>query len=85
MSFCNIDAVDVKVLQDYKLYLQFDDGSQGEVDIAKLISFEGVFEPLKDKTYFNSVSVNSEIGTICWDNGADISPSFLHKQIISAA
>ncbi len=35
----------------------------------------------KDKKFFSQVKVNSDIGTICWDNGADISPTFLHENI----
>ena len=81
MRCSNVDIVEVKVLTDYKLFLKFDDGVCGEVDIAKLIPFEGVFAPLKDKTFFARVRVNHDIGTICWDNGADLSPAFLRENI----
>ena len=53
----------------------------GVVDIAKIILFKGVFAPLKDKSYFSRVTLNSDIGTICWENGADISPSVLFENI----
>ena len=77
----HIDVIKVKVLKDYRLHLQFDDGSQGDVDISKLIPFQGIFEPLKDKEFFSKVSVNSDIGTICWENGADLSPTYLHENM----
>ena len=76
-----VDIIDVKVLENYKLYLKFDDGIDGEVDISKLIPFKGVFQPLSDKVYFSKVSVNHDIGTICWDNGADLSPTYLYQNI----
>ncbi len=79
MQCNNIDITEVKVLEDYKLYLKFEDGYDGEVDISAIIPFKGIFEPLKDKTFFAKVSINRDIGTICWENGADLSPTFLHK------
>ena len=81
MPYCPIDVIAVKPLSNYRLHLQFEDGCDGDVDISKLIPFEGVFAPLEDKTFFSKVSVNPDIGTICWENGADLSPIFLYKQI----
>ena len=81
MRFCSADVIKVTILTDYKLHLQFDDGSYGNVDISKLVPFEGVFEPLKDKAFFSRVHVNPDIGTICWENGADLSPAYLHQNM----
>jgi hypothetical protein len=77
-----IDVTEVKVLQDYKLLLQFNDGCSGEVDIKKIVPFEGIFKPLEDYQYFKTVHVNHDIGTICWENGADIAPDFLYQKAI---
>jgi hypothetical protein len=76
-----IDVVAVEVLQGYMLRLQFDDGVEGEVDISQLVPFEGVFAPLRDRGYFASVTVNPDLGTICWENGADLSPCLLYQSI----
>lgn len=76
-----VDIIGVKVLDGYRLYLQFDDGAHGQVDISELVPFKGVFEPLNDKSFFSKVSVNPDIGTICWENGADISPTYLRENI----
>lgn len=75
------DVTEVSVLSGYQLHLKFDDGSEGDVDIAKLVPFEGIFESLKDKNYFNQVKINPNIGTICWENGADISPALLYENL----
>jgi hypothetical protein len=77
-----IDIIEVKVLKEYRLYLRFENGISGEVDIAELISFEGIFAPLKDKNYFSKVYVNHDLGTICWENGADLSPAYLYAHLI---
>jgi hypothetical protein len=81
MKCTNVDVIKVKVLNDYKLNLTFDDGISGDIDISKLVSFKGIFEPLKDRKFFSQVRVNRDIGTICWSNGADFSPTFLHESI----
>ena len=66
----------VKHISDYKLWLSFDDGSSGEVDL--LNSLNGpVFEPLKDIKVFSKVSVDPELETIIWPNGADLAPEYL--------
>lgn len=81
MKYCCSDITSVKVLEDYNLYLQFADGSAGAIDIAKLVPFNGVFAALQDKEFFAGVHVNPDIGTICWDNGADLSPAYLHQNL----
>jgi hypothetical protein len=73
--------LEVKIVKDYTLYLRFDNGTQGEVDISKIIPFKGIFSKLQDKKYFATVCINHELGTIVWSNGADISPSCLYSAI----
>ncbi|MGH9929133.1 MAG: DUF2442 domain-containing protein [Pyrinomonadaceae bacterium] len=75
-----IDVVDVKPLDGHKLELSFSDGLKASVDLDQVIkSFEGVFAPLKDPNYFRLVTVNPEIGTIVWPNGADLCPDVLYS------
>jgi hypothetical protein len=82
MCTYDVDVVKVKVLDNYRLYVQFADGKAGELDIAKLVPFVGIFASLKDKKFFNAVTVNSDIGTICWANGADLAPSYLYENLV---
>ena len=72
-----VDVVKLEIIDGYNLHLQFDDGTSGDVDISKIGPFKGVFEKLNDKSFFSRVSINHDIGTICWENGADLSPSYL--------
>lgn len=74
------DVISVSSLDAYRLHLTFEDGVQGDVDIAKLITFTGVFAPLAELSYFRQVAVNPDSGTICWPNGADIDPIVLYSQ-----
>ena len=64
------------------LRLGFADGYEGEVDVAALIgSFRGVFAPLSRQSYFRRVRVDSDLGTVCWPNGADIAPETLRDAL----
>jgi hypothetical protein len=75
------DIVQVTPLDDYCLRLSFEDGVEGVVNIAELIEFSGVFAPLKDRQFFLKVRVNSDLGTICWPNDADLDPDVLYAMI----
>lgn len=75
----SVDVTEVECLDDYRLLLTFDNGDRREVDIAAIVPFDGVFEPLKDVAYFRRVRVDPEIGTIVWPNGADLCPDVLFE------
>ena len=70
---------DVKVLGGYRLWLRFHDGASGIVDLSAEM-WGPMFEPLKDQALFAQVTVNSELPTVTWPNGADLSPEFLYCQ-----
>ncbi|WP_419662643.1 conserved uncharacterized protein, DUF2442 [Desulfosarcina variabilis str. Montpellier] len=69
-----------KYTEGYKLYLHFSDGSEGEVNLEPELTGE-IFEPLKDLSFFKMFSVNHEIHTIVWPNGADFAPEFLREKL----
>jgi len=75
------EIVDVRVLDGYRLFLRFEDGMQGEVDVAKLVKFEGVFAPLKEWEFFAKARLDPELGTVVWPNGADLDPPVLYSQV----
>lgn len=39
-----------------------------------------VFDPLKDMKMFSRFTVDKELDTIVWPNGADIAPEYLYFQ-----
>ena len=75
------DVVEARCLEGYRVFLKFEDGVQGEVDLEPLLSpFHGVFEPLRDRTRFCEMFIDSG-GTIAWPNGADIAPETLYALV----
>ncbi len=75
------DIIEVKVVKNYILYIRFEDGLSGEIDISKLVPFEGIFANFKKHSYFATVRVDKDLGTIVWDNGADLAPDYLYSII----
>ena len=53
-------VIEARPLDGYRVRLRFKDGSQGIVNVAKLIPFKGVFRPLKDPKYFHRLRVDTE-------------------------
>lgn len=77
-----VDVAAVEPLGGYRLRLTFADGVTGEVDFEGR-EWRGVFEPLRDPDYFARVTVDPEIGTIAWPNGADMAPEPLYERCVA--
>jgi len=75
-----IDITNVRPLDPRRLQLEFADGLQAVVDLDQVIGqYKGVFLPLLDADYFRQVTLNQELGTIVWPNGADVCPDVLYS------
>lgn len=75
------DITAAQLADDYCLTLTFEDGVTGQVNIAEMITFAGVFAPLADPAYFARVRVDAAAGTIVWPNGADLDPDVLYAHL----
>ena len=78
------DIVEAVPLENFLLKLRFEDGAEGVVDVAQCVNFTGVFAPLRERTEFAAVQVNSEWGTVCWPCGADLDPDVLYALVTGA-
>ena len=71
---------EAKYLHDYVIWLRFNDGAEGMVDLKEELYGE-VFEPLRDMERFKSFKVDPDLETISWQNGADLAPEFLYEKM----
>jgi len=65
---------------DYKIWVRFADGVEGEIDLSGELWGE-VFEPLHDPKFFARMSLDPDVGTVVWPNGADFAPEFLYRKL----
>jgi hypothetical protein len=74
-----VDVVEARYVRDYTVWLKFEDGAEGEVDLSAELHGP-VFEPFRDLAY-RCFIVSADLGTISWPNGADFAPEFLYDKI----
>ena len=74
------DVVDARYRGGHSVWLRFEDGTEGEVDLSSELDGP-VFEPLRDPSYFARLRLNGDTGTIEWPNGADFAPEFLYEKV----
>ena len=73
-----IHVIDAKYIEDYRIWLKFNDGAAGEVDLRTELTGE-IFEPIQNLNLFSSFSLQGH--TLSWSNGADFAPEFLRERI----
>ena len=76
-----LHTVTVKPLENYLLYLTFNNGLSGEIDLTDEL-WGDVFSPLKDEVLFQTVHQDDVMQTVAWDNGADFAPEFLMEVLL---
>jgi hypothetical protein len=67
----------VEPLGGYRLRVGFDDRSLREIDLETILEGE-MYGPLRDPAVFAGVTIDPEVHTLVWPNGADFDPAVLH-------
>ena len=68
------DVKFVKPLDDFRIYVEINDGRKGIFDLKPYLN-RGVFKELLDVQYFNRVGI--VLGAVTWPNNQDIAPETL--------
>jgi len=74
------DVIEVRPLEGLKLWLRFEDGAEGVVDLAEF-DLPGILQTLKDPEVFAKAYVDPELGTVAWPGGIDLDPLVLYARI----
>ena len=81
MEFKRAKIVDCKARPNYHVWICFDDGLEGEVDLRDLAG-KGVFQAWESIEFFNRVHVDPKTDTIAWDDEIDLDPYVLRNKIL---
>ncbi|MDO9012480.1 MAG: DUF2442 domain-containing protein [Gallionella sp.] len=70
----------VEALPSFRLYVQFEDDTDGIVDMAKFLEREcGVFKILRNVEAFKAVYVAH--GAVTWPDELDLAPDRMHDEL----
>lgn len=71
--------VEVKALPQYRIWLRYDDGARGEVDLSDLAE-RGVFRVWADPAVFGAVRLGPH-GAIEWAPDLDLCPDAMYLRL----
>ncbi|MBA2592904.1 MAG: DUF2442 domain-containing protein [Gammaproteobacteria bacterium] len=72
---------EVEPRPQFRLWVRFNDGTEGDVDMAGLVrsSGAGVFAALRDEMLFRQVRL--ECGAVTWPGDLDLAPDAMYEAI----
>ncbi len=77
------DVIAVDARAGFRLWVRFEDGLEGEVDLSGFVG-RGVFRRwADDPAEFFQARVDSASGTVVWPGGLDVAPDRLHAEVAS--
>jgi hypothetical protein len=77
------DLSEIRVLDGNALFVRFEDGLNGTVDLSDWIGRGGVFERLKDRSLFKQAYIDPDWKVVCWPGEIDIAPETLYQAVRS--
>ena len=80
MEFKRAKIVACKALPSYRVWIRFDDGLEGIVDLNDLVG-KGIFKAWESTEFFNQVRVNTKTDTLAWGEDIDLDSYVLRDKI----
>ncbi|HOM17339.1 MAG TPA: DUF2442 domain-containing protein [Thermoguttaceae bacterium] len=71
--------LEVKPLKNYRIWIKYADGVEGEVDLSELVG-KGVFAAWKDDREFQKVHIGSG-GEIAWSDQIDLCADAIYLKL----
>lgn len=65
------------IVGPHRIAVTFDDGLTRTIDFTPVLKGE-LYGPLRDRDLFEQVTLDAEVHTLVWPNGADFDPATLH-------
>jgi hypothetical protein len=73
-------VVEARYLGDYKVWLEFNDGRKGVVDLSDELHGDE-HTPLRNRELFSTFYLDYGLASIAWLEGADFAPEFLYEKL----
>lgn len=74
-----VNVLEARYLNNYRVWLKFNTGESGEVDLRDLIFKYNAAESLRNIEFFKAFKLD-EWATLTWDCGFDVSPETLYER-----
>jgi hypothetical protein len=71
--------IEIKALSNYRLWIRFDDGVEGVIDLSHLVG-KGIFRLWNDFSAFKKVYIGKH-GEIVWSDDLEICPDSTYLKI----
>lgn len=75
-----IEPISVKPISESKLFIEYNDGMSGELNISKLLK-KDEYTSLKNIEFFSQVYIDEKTKDICWNNGLVLCKNAIYKQL----
>ncbi len=66
-----------EIVEPFVLRVRFDDDTRQQIDLRPVLHGE-LYGPLRKAGMFEQVTIDPEVHTLVWPNGADFDPATLH-------
>jgi hypothetical protein len=76
-----IRVVEVRPLENARLWVRFSDGVEGTFSVEPERR-GGIFVPLTDPKVFNQVRIDEDFGCVEWPAGIDLCPTAMHEEVV---
>ena len=76
-------VVELEVCGLHSIWVRFDDGTAGEVDLSESANTGGIFSAWSDADYWRSVHIVPDSGAVAWGGGneVDVCPLSLYLDL----
>jgi hypothetical protein len=75
-----VSVIEAKYVMDFKVWIKFNTGENGEIDLHDLIFSQKMAKTLRDPAAFSIFFLDSW-PTLAWDCGFDIAPESLYERL----
>ena len=65
-------VVELEVREPFRIWVRFDDGVAGSVDLSDSAALGGIFARWSDEGFWRSAHIVGDSGAVAWGDGAEV-------------